>query len=97
MDFTKETIDCIMELVEQAESYRPIVKDILNAIKSYSPEISELPEKYLQWVREENIKSVNYYMENGLKYDDAVDMTIAEINKMKKALGDSLSYKKKEN
>jgi len=96
MKLSKEDMLELATWLEEAESFRPLVRLVLDAINSYSLELAELPEKLMQWMREENVKSVNFYMESGLEYEDAVTLTLSDNSKLVQALKNSkVSYSNK--
>ena len=79
MAIKKEDLAEIIELLSEAETFRPIVKTVLDTIKSFGPEIEELPKKFTQWLVQNRIESVTAYEDAGSSREDAIMMTLDDV------------------
>jgi hypothetical protein len=79
MKLDKEDLKEILEVLTEAESFRPIVKAIIDTLKSYGPEIEELPKKFSQWLVKNRIESINIYEGAGFSREDAITMTLDDV------------------
>jgi len=96
MKLTKEDMLELATWLEEIENFRPLVRLALDAINSYSSELAELPEKLMQWMREENVKSIKFYTENNIDYKDAVALALSDHSKLVQVLKNSkVSYSNK--
>ena len=84
MKITMEEIKDFSEILEEAESFRPLVEMILDALKSYSEEFKEIPEAFSRWVVDNRIKSIAQYKKAGFTKNDAIIMTLDDVFAVKK-------------
>ena len=84
MKITKEEISEILEIVSHAEDFRPLVKQIIEILKSYSDELREIPEAIGKWIVERRITSIKQYEGAGFDRDDALLMTLDDIYAVRK-------------
>ena len=86
MKFSKEDVGSIIEILSEAEAFRPVVRSLLDTIKSFGPEIEELPKIGIKWVVERRIESVKRYEEAGFSREDAVTMTLDDVWAFRRSL-----------
>lgn len=79
MKLSKEDLQGLIEILSEAENFRPIVKAVLDTVKSYGAEIEELPKKFSQWLVKNRIESVAAYEEAGFSREDAITMTLDDV------------------
>jgi len=84
MKITKDEIMELSELLSEAESFRPLVRMVLDALKSYSGELREIPEAMSRWFVENRIRAINQYKAAGFDQDDAILMTLDDIYGIRK-------------
>jgi len=93
MEITKEDISELLEIVGQAEDFRPLVKQVLEVLKSYSDELREIPDAICKWIVERRIASIEQYENAGFYRDDALLMTLDDIYAIRK-MADRTARKK---
>lgn len=86
MKITKEELSEILEIIGQAEAFRPIVKQVLDTLKSFSGELREIPEAVGKWLVNNRINSIRQYEEAGFDRDDAIVMTLDDVFAVRKIL-----------
>ena len=86
MNITTREIEELVELLKEAESYRPGVRMILDAVKSYGPELAEIPEALGNWIVDNRIKHVKRYEDAGFSKQDAIDMTLDDVWAIRRVL-----------
>jgi len=86
MKIGSEEISGIMELFENAEDFRPLVKKVLNVLTSFGPEIEGIPKKVSKWLVQNRIESVKMYKAAGFTTEQAVDMTMDDVMALKRAI-----------
>ena len=89
MKVDQETIDGIMEIVEQVEDFRPIIKKAVEALMSLDPEIKAPIDAFICWSIEERIKHINLYIAAGFDKQDAIAMTLDDSSRLIKAVKES--------
>ena len=88
----KDEIKGFIEILSQAEAFRPLVKAALGAVKSYGPEIEEIPKKFSKWLVKNRIEAVKMYEDAGFTREDAITMTLDDVWAVRK-VGQSLKNK----
>jgi hypothetical protein len=93
MKMTKEDLKDFVEMIEEAETFRPIIKLFIDALKSYSGEIREIPEMVRKWHVEQRIATIRQYEDAGFSSDAAITMTLDDIAAIKR-LANKIEFKK---
>lgn len=83
MKIDKETIEEIANYLSLADSVRPIVKDAMEKVYSFGPEIYELMEKIVLGMADIRIASIKKYKDAGFSHEDALLMTCDYFWQMK--------------
>jgi len=89
MKLSKEELNEIIELCQQAEEFKPTIRAILDILKNYSSELKEIPEAFVGWMREQRIQSIAFYESQGFDRDEAILMTLDDslaINKIQEKM-----------
>jgi hypothetical protein len=94
MKITRENIEEVAELLEDVESFRPTIKLIIDAVKSYGPELAELPERFCVWVVKRRIQNIKMYEEAGFSKKDAITMTLDDVFAVRRIFRDMAINKK---
>lgn len=79
MKLSKEDMKDFVEILSEAESFKPLVKVLIETIKSYGPEIEEIPKKLSQWLVKNRIESIKMYEDAGFNREDAITMTLDDV------------------
>jgi len=79
MKITKEDLSAIAELLSDAETFRPLVKSVLDTIESFGPELKQLPERAMDWAVKHRIKTIGIYEKAGFSREDAITMTLDDV------------------
>lgn len=74
--FNERDTSEILEVLGQVEEFRLIIRQVLDALKSLSPEIQEIPNAILDWAVKRRIASVKKYEEAGFSREEAILMTL---------------------
>lgn len=93
MKITKEDLQELLEFVDNAEEFRPVVRIFLNILKSYAGEFKEITEAIRHYIIENRIKTIEQYEKAGFKTDDAILMTLDGIMALKKTTAYSKNIK----
>jgi predicted house-cleaning noncanonical NTP pyrophosphatase (MazG superfamily) len=91
-----ENLAAILEVIGQAESYRPVVQQAVDALKKYGPEIKDLFQGIqlgIIDIRAEVIKRLQEV--HGFTKEEAIYITMDEWWGMKKSLKNTGSNKSK--
>ena len=94
MKIGKDEIKEFTELLAEAEQFRPLVRAVIDTLKSYSDELKEIPEAMGDWIVQRRIKHISAYKAAGFSQDDAIIMTLDDIYSIKK-LSDKMNRNKK--
>jgi len=92
--FNETDLSEILEVLGQAEEFRPIIRQVLDVLKSFSSEIQEIPNAILDWAVEQRIAAVKKYEEAGFSREEAILMTLDDALAQRK-LASSFKYKNK--
>jgi hypothetical protein len=94
MKLSKEDLTDILEFLDNIEDFRPVIKQIIDTIKSFGPELGELPEKLRSYMVKSRIKSVAQYEDAGFNREEAIAMTMADMIQFDRALNKASNKKK---
>ena len=86
MKISKEDVAEILEIFDDAEAFRPIVKKVLDVLTSFGPEIEVIPKKVPKWVVQNRIAAVNDYVAAGFTEEQAIDMTMDDVMALRRAI-----------
>jgi len=84
MKLSQEDLAEIMEVLKDAEQFRPLVRTVLDTIKSFGPEIEEIPKVCRSWIVKERIASIKQYRDAGFSKADAILMTLDDRAAMRR-------------
>lgn len=90
----KEQVAAVLELVSQAEAFRPVVQEAIKAVKSYGPEIYDFAEGITLGSCELRAKAVRKYEELGFTRQEAILLTIDQSVAMREAIRSSQANSK---
>jgi len=86
LKISKEDIAEILEVFDDAEAFRPVIKKVLDVLTSFGPEIEVLPKNISKWFVQNRIESVKAYMAVGFTTEQAIDMTMDDVMALKRAI-----------
>jgi hypothetical protein len=66
----------ILEIVENAGAFKPIIVKVIKALQSYGPEIDSLLDPIVDYVVDRKIKTINRFKANGFDEKTAVLLTL---------------------
>ena len=76
----------LLDILNKADEFRPIVKKILDVLKSYGPEISEIPDALANWFVKNRIAAVKKYEDVGFSRDEAISMTLDDASAIRRIM-----------
>jgi hypothetical protein len=76
MKIDKKNIVGLIELLEEAENFRPLVRKFIDTIKSYGPEIDEILDTFLRKARSSKVDDIRFYLNNGFSEEEAILLTL---------------------
>ena len=79
MKLSKDDLSGIIELLNQAEDFRPIVKLAVKTLNDYAEDVKEIPENLSCWLVERRIQTVKQYEAAGFSRADAITMTLDDV------------------
>jgi hypothetical protein len=91
MKIKKEDLGELMEILAQADAFKPIARAILDVLKSLGEEIKEIPEAFVDYLVQRRIKSIAQYESAGFSRGEAIVMTLDDVKdllKLEKKFGD---------
>ncbi len=72
MKKNKIDLSDILDVLDQAEQFRPLVKKMLKVFKSYGPEISKVIDDLIDYSVKRNTKTFNMYLKEGFTREEAM-------------------------
>ena len=72
MKFTEEDLNVFTTILDEAESFRPLVKKVIDTIESYGPELSGLFDDLIDYSIKRNTKTFNMYIKAGFSREEAM-------------------------
>ena len=84
----------IIELMDQAEDFRPIVKKAIEILKSYSPELNELFDMAIDGIVKKKARMFHQLLSEDFTREEALCIMINTFEALQKA-GTSYKYTKK--
>lgn len=82
----KDEIAAILELVGQAEAFKPVVQQCVKTLKGYGPELDEIFGGINEWSIHQRIKNINLLEEKGFTREEAIYITMDQWWGMKRGL-----------
>ena len=79
MKLGKDELQELLELVSNVEAFKPLVRAVLDALKSYSDELKEIPEAITRWAVATRIETIKQYEAAGFSREDAVLLTLDAV------------------
>lgn len=83
---TVEDLNEIIEILNEAEAIRPLVKGVITVLKSFSSELKDIPESISSWVVANRVRAIKQYEAAGFTRDDAILMTLDDMQRLQKGL-----------
>lgn len=78
----KDVIE-LAALMQQAEEVRPVIQMVIEKAKSFGPEIKSALIPVLRGMAEIRVEVFNHYIALGMSRDEALAMTVADIQAAK--------------
>lgn len=94
MNFTKEEVMEVIELLKDASEYKPLVKIFIDVIESYGSEIRRLPDAFIAYSNEKTVESFQYFLNEGFSREEAMLLTIDAKASLQKIFKDIDKNKK---
>ena len=79
MKLSKDDLQEIMAVIEQAEEFRPFIKSIVETVLSFGPELKPITESFCKYIVQKRIASIKAYCDAGFTKDDAITMTLDDV------------------
>lgn len=76
MEFKIEDIKKIMQIIEAADEFVPVVKVAVEKSNNLLSELRPLLDNFIDYIVDSKIKMVNKYVDNGFTKDEAILMTL---------------------
>ena len=83
MKMSVEDLKEIITILEDVESFRPLVKVIIDTLKSFSGELKDIPESIRKWTVENRIESIKQYITANFTREEAILMTLDDMKVFK--------------
>ena len=94
MNITKEQITDLISMMSMADDFKPLLKEALKIVESYSVEFKDLIDNYRKYARESKVENIKYYEAMGLSKDQAILLTIDSEVAIRR-LSNKMNYNKK--
>lgn len=79
MKISEKEVQELVEILQEAETFRPLVRLAIDFVKGFGPELKEIPEAFCEWMVGNRIKHVEMYEKAGFSRDDAITMTLDDV------------------
>jgi hypothetical protein len=79
MKLSKDELLEIIEVLSEAETFKPLVKAFLDTVDSFGEELEHLPKKFSRWLVKNRIESIAMYEDAGFSREDAITMTLDDV------------------
>lgn len=76
MQFSEEDFNNILDMLQQAEKFRPLVNNILDVVESYGPEVSRLLDDVVDYSIKRNTKTFKMYQKRGFSREEAMQFIL---------------------
>lgn len=84
---TKVIVQMIAEIATEAESLRPAARSIVDALKTFGPEIGELLDEGGDFLVDRRARSVKRFMEeHGFTKEEAITLTLDVESRIEKGI-----------
>lgn len=94
MKITEEEFNEFVAILNEAESFRPLVKKVLDTIESYGPELARLFDDLADYSVKRNAKTFNMYRDNGFSRKEAMLLVLNSKVALSEALNNHNKGKK---
>jgi len=74
VDFSERDVEQFVELMKSAVAFKPVVQVVLDVVKSYGPELSEIPEAMIMWGTKIQIQKMKMFEDAGYTKDQIVSI-----------------------
>jgi len=81
-----EEVEMFEEILDSSEEFRPLINKAVKMLKSFRPELAEIPELLSDWIVDKLIRAVKRYEEAGFNRQDAITMTLYDGKLFSKAV-----------
>ncbi len=81
MAITKEEIGKIIELMENTDDFKPLIKKGVEIIQEFAKELQPMIENLLDYTSDLRIKRFNWYVSKGLSREEAMTFCIADVER----------------
>lgn len=72
---TKSDIAGILEIVDQAENFKPVVEQIITVLKSYGPELTTMGNMCNDAITKQKMRMFTTFISNGFSREEALHLT----------------------
>jgi len=79
---TKNEIQGIIELINVAEEFKPIVRKVLDVVNVYKPELEELGNLFTAAIVSQKTNTFHGFVSNGFSREEAMQLTITTFRDM---------------
>ena len=86
MKITAQEVLEIMNLMQEAEQYKPLVKQGIQILKSYAKELDEPLKELQNYLRQSRVDSVKFYLNNDFTKEEAILMSMHDSVALKKIM-----------
>jgi len=86
MKFDKEDIASLLEIVGQAETFKPVAQQIVSAVGVFKPEIASLFSDLAKGIVDRRVDMIKRFEEHGFTRDEAMILTMDEWYGIRQAL-----------
>ena len=86
MKVTKDDLSALMELIEQADEFKPLLKKAVVILMDYSKEFKCIFDEFTDYMTTNKIKMIHRYMEEGFTKKESILLTMDSRLAMNKML-----------
>lgn len=94
MNITQEQITELISMMKMADDFKPLLKEVLKVVESYSVEFKDLIDKLRKYARESKVENIKYYESMGFSKDQAILLAIDSEVAIRR-LSNKMNYNKK--
>lgn len=95
MEFKAEDLKEIIQIIEIADEFVPIVKKGVEKSNTLLREFRPLIDNFVDYIADSKIKMINKYLDSGFSRDEAILMTLDQWAAFSNSLKNSQSKKSK--
>lgn len=86
MKIDQEMVELIGEIVIGAEQYRPLVQQVLTTVKSFAPELKDIPEALSEYIVKNKKKIFDMHIAEGFTREESILLMINSNASLSKAM-----------